>query len=81
MRTVLRTNDLVLLSLAEAVLRDAGMDPQVFDSYAASVDGSIGAVPRRLVVPERHGEEAETLVAALQAEADGAGGPWGRSAS
>lgn len=77
MQTVLRTNDLVFLSLAEAVLRDAGMSPQVFDSFAAAVDGSIGAIPRRLVVPERHGAEAAALIAALQAEADhGPAGPW-----
>ena len=49
-RTVLATNDPVRLSFCAALLRDAGVEAVLLDSYAASVDGSIGAIMRRLAV-------------------------------
>lgn len=47
---VLRSNDPVLLSWAEAVLADAGIETIVFDRHTAAIEGSIGALPRRLMV-------------------------------
>jgi hypothetical protein len=52
MRELLRTNDLVLLSYASHLLEEAGITAYVFDSYMSAVEGSIGALPRRLMVEE-----------------------------
>jgi hypothetical protein len=52
MKEVLRTNDLVLLSYATHVLAEAGIETHVFDAHISAVEGSIGAFPRRLMVPE-----------------------------
>jgi hypothetical protein len=48
---LLRTNDIVLISRITALMEDAGIDLIVADSYISAVEGSIGAFPRRLLVP------------------------------
>src|SRR4051812_18515366 len=50
MREVLRSNDPVRLSWLVALLADAGITAIVFDSHMSIVEGSIGALPRRLMV-------------------------------
>ncbi len=50
MREVFRTNNLVDLSFALHVLREAGIEPLVLDEHMAAVEGSIGALPRRVMV-------------------------------
>jgi hypothetical protein len=50
MRAVLLTNDLVCLSFAESALRAEGLDCLVLDGAMSAAEGSIGAIPRRLVV-------------------------------
>ena len=53
MRTVLISHDLVRLSFLAAFLRDAGIESVLLDGHASAVEGSIGAIPRRLaVLPE-----------------------------
>jgi hypothetical protein len=52
MRDVLKTNDAVLLSFAEALLSDAGIASVVFDGNMSVMDGSLGILPRRLMVSE-----------------------------
>jgi len=47
---LLRTNDLVLLSWVEALLADAGIRTYLLDSHTSIVEGSIAALPRRLMV-------------------------------
>jgi hypothetical protein len=47
---ILRTNDAVALSLAEALLERAGIDCFVADRYMSALEGSIGAFQRRLLV-------------------------------
>ncbi len=59
---VLRTNDAVRLSWAEALLRGAGLEPVVLDVHASAVEGSISAIPRRLAVPEADAEHARRLL-------------------
>ena len=62
MRTVLLTNDPVRLSFVAALLRDAGLDVVVLDGYTAAIDGSIGAIPRRLAVwPEDEAQARRVL--------------------
>ncbi|MGI4953856.1 MAG: DUF2007 domain-containing protein [Janthinobacterium lividum] len=50
LRTVMVTNDLVRLSFLHALLRDAGIDCILLDGHVSAVEGSIGAIPRRLAV-------------------------------
>jgi hypothetical protein len=52
MRELIRTNDLVLLSYASHVLEEEGITPYVFDNHMSAMEGSIGALPRRLMVEE-----------------------------
>jgi hypothetical protein len=62
MRTLVATNDLVRLSFLSALLRDAGIGCVVLDSHASAVDGSIGAVPRRLTVLEEDADRAQRVL-------------------
>ncbi len=50
MRELLRCNDPVRLSWLRALLADAGIESVVFDLHVSIVEGSIGAIPRRLMV-------------------------------
>ena len=50
MHVLLVTNDLVRLSFLTCLLRDAGITPIVLDGQVSAVEGSIGAIPRRLAV-------------------------------
>ncbi len=62
MRTLTTSNDLVRLSFLHALLRDAGIDCLVLDTYASAVEGSIGAIPRRLMVLDEDEARARTLL-------------------
>jgi hypothetical protein len=67
MRDVLKTNDPVLLNFAEVVLSDAGIEAVVFDGHMSVMDGSLGILPRRLMVTDEDFERAKCLLAdALQ---------------
>lgn len=47
---LLRSNDPVKLSWVTALLADADIEVVVFDTHASIIEGSIGAIPRRLMV-------------------------------
>ncbi len=63
MRDILRTNDPVLLNFAQALLSDAGIDSVVFDDHMSVMDGSLGILPRRLMVGDADVETARTILA------------------
>ncbi len=50
MRIILVSNDPVRLSFSAALLADAGIATVVLDTHASIVEGSIGAIQRRLAV-------------------------------
>ena len=52
MRELIRTNDLVLLSYASHLLEEEGITPYVFDNHMSAMEGSIGVLPRRLMVED-----------------------------
>ncbi|MFM2045671.1 MAG: hypothetical protein RLY86_4247 [Pseudomonadota bacterium] len=62
MKALLRTNDPVELSYAQALLADAGIGSVVLDQYTSIMEGSIGAIPRRLMVGDDDLAEAQTLL-------------------
>ena len=51
MREILRTNDVVVLSFAHAVLSDTGIGVVQADTHMSVMEGSIGMLPRRILVP------------------------------
>lgn len=50
MEELIRTNDLVLISYVEALLRDAGIEPLVVDQNMSVIEGTLGVLPRRVMV-------------------------------
>src|SRR5262249_33497000 len=50
MRGGVRSTDPVRLSFLASLLRDAGIEAVLLDMHASIADGSIGAIPRRLMV-------------------------------
>lgn len=50
MEELLRTNDITLIPLARAVLEDEGIDSFELDVNMSILEGSIGILPRRLMV-------------------------------
>jgi hypothetical protein len=50
LRELIRSNDPVRLSWLTALLSDAGIEAVVFDLHVSILEGSIGALPRRLMV-------------------------------
>ncbi len=73
MKELLRTNDVVLLSFASALLADAGIAAVQLDLHTSVLEGSIGALPRRLMVADEDHARAEELLD--QALADIAAAP------
>jgi hypothetical protein len=47
---LLRSNDVVRLSWLTALLSQAGIEAILLDGHMSIVEGSIGAIPRRLMV-------------------------------
>ena len=68
MRELLRTNNVVRLSWAQARLAEAGIDSLVLDHHTSLVEGSIGAIPRRLMVAARDHRRARAVIAAAEEE-------------
>jgi hypothetical protein len=68
MKELLRTNNVVRLSWAQVRLRAAGIESFVLDHHTSLVEGSIGAIPRRLMVAERDHRRASALIAAAEEE-------------
>jgi hypothetical protein len=69
---VVRSNDLVHLSWAQAMLQAEGIPFLLADAHISSVEGSIGAFPRRLLVLEEDLDRARQVLAeAAGAEVDG----------
>lgn len=52
MRVVATSNNPVRLSFLRVLLADAGIEAVVLDAFASAMDGSIGAIPRRLMVAD-----------------------------
>ncbi len=64
MEELLRTNDAVLLTYIEALLGESGLDYMIADRNMSIVEGSIGALPRRVLVAEEDAARARTLLRA-----------------
>lgn len=62
MKELLSTNDVVLLSFAQDLLSQSGVDYVVFDTNMSIVEGSIGILPRRIMVSDDDFDAADNLI-------------------
>ena len=63
MRVVAVTNNRVRLSFLRALLADAGIDAVLLDEHTSVVEGSIGAIPCRLMVATADETRARRVLA------------------
>jgi hypothetical protein len=63
MNELIRTNDPALISFVEALLKEAGYRYFVADAHMSALDGSVGALPRRILVESDKETEARRLLA------------------
>lgn len=61
-KEVLRSNDVVLLSFVDALLKDAGIEHAVLDGNMSITEGSIGIFPRRVCVAEDEWMQARRIL-------------------
>ncbi|MGE6743418.1 DUF2007 domain-containing protein [Allorhizobium pseudoryzae] len=62
MKELIRSNDAVVLSFATSLLNDAGIHCLVADQSMSILEGSLGLLPRRLLVETDRAEEARRLL-------------------
>ena len=67
---LIRTNDVVLLSFAESLMRDANIPCMIADQSMSVLEGSLGLLPKRLLVAEDMAQDARRIMidAGLEAE-------------
>lgn len=59
---LLRSNDPVLISFAEALMKEAGIAYLVVDQNMSVMEGTIGILPRRMLVEANGHEEARRIL-------------------
>lgn len=67
---IIRTNDVVVLGFVQSLLERADIPVLIADGHISVLEGSIGAFPRRMLVPADHAAQARRLIseAGLAAE-------------
>lgn len=66
MKELIRTNDPVLLSYLEHILSQSDIGFVVLDLYTSSVEGSLGMLPRRIMVSQAGFDAAQQILNDLQ---------------
>jgi putative signal transducing protein len=61
-RELVRTNDPVLVTAIEALLKGAEIPHVVLDQNMSVLEGSLGILPRRILVDEDHLADARKLL-------------------
>jgi len=59
---IARTNDVVMISLIESLFREADIGFLVLDQHMSVLEGSIGILPRRIMVQEERKHVARRLL-------------------
>jgi len=62
LREIVRTNDAVLVSANEALLEGADIPHMVLDQNMSVLEGSLGILPRRVLVASQYEQEARQLL-------------------
>ena len=68
MKELIRSNDLVLLSYIEALLKEADIDHEIADAHTSAVIGSVDASPRRILIRDQDWLRAKEIVDAAQTD-------------
>lgn len=61
-KEIVRTNDQVLVSAVEALLDGAGIPHLVLDQNMSVLEGSLGILPRRILVADDYSRPARRLL-------------------
>jgi hypothetical protein len=64
MKLLLQTTDPTVIAFAQALLQGEDIDSFVLDVHMSVFEGSIGILPRRLMVGERDWVEARSVIRA-----------------
>lgn len=59
---LIRTNDAVLLSFVGTLLKEAGITYFIADAHMSIIEGSIGILPKRLLIDENAKDEARQIL-------------------
>lgn len=59
---LMRSNDAVLISFVDALLKDADITHFIADVHMSILDGSIGVLPRRILVDPDRIEQARRII-------------------
>jgi putative signal transducing protein len=62
LREIVRTNDMVLISAVVALLDGAGIRNMVLDQNMSVLEGSLGMLPRRILVEDGYERSARQLL-------------------
>ncbi len=62
MRELVRSTDPVFISWLVAALRDEGIEALVFDTHTSIIEGSIGILPRRVMVVDDDFDDARAVL-------------------
>lgn len=62
MEELIRTNDIVLISFVRSLLRDAGIEVLVLDQNMSVIEGSLGVLPRRILVAADNLDQARRIL-------------------
>jgi hypothetical protein len=62
MEELIRTNDLVIISFVEALLKEADIDYFVADQAMSALEGMVGAFPRRVLIDADDADRARRLI-------------------
>ena len=62
MKELLRSNDQVLISYADALLNEAGIEHSIVDQNMSVMEGSLGILPRRVLVATDKHESARKIL-------------------
>jgi len=63
LRELVRTNDIVLVSAIGALLDGANIHHVVLDQNMSVIEGSLGILPRRILVHDEDNKEARQILA------------------
>ena len=73
MKELTRTNNLVMISWLQAALAGEGIQAFVLDGHTSIAEGSISAIPRRVMVADEQLERAKKVLAEAERIRDGNG--------
>ena len=62
MAELIRTNDLALIAVIEALLKGEEIPCHVADRHASVIDGSLRFIQMRVLVPDERAEDARELI-------------------